>query len=115
MINQLLDYLRTSSLDTDTPGLQLPVKLYSISIASLTPGALFCEETIWKWSKPSSLYRTSGLWTKAFSETVVDGRWNTGSSFDLLVTGVSKEQKEILFEDGSRPVIIPFKFRESAK
>jgi len=110
IVTKLLEHLKTSQ--TASPGPRIPVRLYSISVSSSTEDARFIgEKSIWKWMKLSSLYRKHGKWAETFDEAITDGEWKAGMGFSLMIAGLSEEQKDVMFEDGTRSHGIPKGFR----
>lgn len=46
---------------------------------------------VWKWCKPKSVYRKTGLWGQGLRDTLDHADWNAGKNFMLLVSDVSEE------------------------
>jgi hypothetical protein len=86
------------------------LKLYSIEVLTRAEDALAnsdADEIVWKWTKPTSPYRTSGFWCSTIEEAVVDGVWNAGRGFLMLVEAVGKGKKNGMFKGEKKMVIIP--------
>ena len=51
---------------------------------------------VWKWAKPQSIYRTSGLWEANLSKVLDQGEWNGDKDLMILVVGVREEILETI-------------------
>lgn len=97
IISHILDCLRKPN--PITLGHQIPVKFYSLSVASAAEDALFNgEESVWKWMKLPSPYGKGMQWSRNWN--VMRGAYfNIGKNLSLMVKGVGREEKERLFKD----------------